>query len=457
MNVTPLSPTLSPALSSALASASSTGALSPTGMRGDPSPGTVLVCQESPTGAANVIRTITGGGWECVVAQNIDRTRWLSSVRNFCLIVLLGDSPAWTFKALAAIRPGTRSPVLVLSPHPDAQAKLLDLGADMVLSAPVGDALLRSAIRAVVRRSPSNAPTLRYLAASHGDGEGLRLDLGARRVTVGGRLVDLSPTEFDVLHFLMAHSQVVVRHHAIIKAVWSWKYTDERNALRIHINRLRRKIGDPSDQPRYIRCLRGTGYCFIQPVSEFTDDQHTAGNDPGRDNTNLLLEGQLRKINHALLSAQDRYQACAALVEIAVSESLCDAAAVFARRSTTDSLHLVTQAGMPPEWETAVAAGVPLGKQFVSSDTVNSAQIRNYVDVGKLTNRYGPTARLLRAAGLPVILSVPLVNQHGAWGQLGCARRSDSAFTPTHCIVLEAAGYLLGALFDEESPLATAG
>jgi GAF domain-containing protein len=123
---------------------------------------------------------------------------------------------------------------------------------------------------------------------------------------------------------------------------------------------------------------------------------------------------------------------------------------VFARRPGVDILDLVAQAGMSQEWQQAVAAGLPLDGHFLATDTFNSKEIRNYVDISKLNRRYGPTVRLMRAAQLPAQLSVPLVDHNGAWGQLGFGRRSDSPFTTPQCMVLEATGAVLGALFADE-------
>jgi two-component system KDP operon response regulator KdpE len=422
------------------------------GSPGGAASGTALVCGEIATAADGLERTITADGWKCVVAQNVERAGWLASVRNFRLVVLVGESPAWCAEVLAAVRPRTPTPILVMSPLPDEQPRLLDLGADMVLGTGCDKDLLRSAIQAMVRRVPSTAPRLRHLEA-----DGLRLDLWSRSVTLDDRLVDLSPTQFELLHYLMAHAQVVVRHHALIRAVWSWKYTDERNALRIHINRLRRRLGEASGRPRFIRCLRGIGYTFIQPVSEFADDEDTARNAGLRDGGGLLMEGELRKLWHALLGAGTRSRACAVLVESAVAEGLCDGAAVFARRPGSDELHLVAHAGMPPEWEDAISRGAPPAKPFVAGETFDSPQTRAYVDVGRHSDRYGQTARLLADAKLPVVLSVPLIDRDGAWGQLGCARRADSAFTSAHRLILEAAGCLLGALFADDAALAPVG
>jgi DNA-binding response OmpR family regulator len=409
---------------------------------------TALLFQETTLDSTGLARRIIADGWDCVVANDVDRAQWLASVRNFGLIVIAGQTLRWNREALATVRPLTVSPILALSPDlAEAQASLLKLGADIVLDADCGDDLFRSAIQSLVRRASANEPMLRYLEA-----EGLRVDLWARRTVLDGEDVNLTPTEFDVLRFLMAQSQIAVKHHEIIKAVWSWKYTDERNALRLHINRLRSKLVDTSGHARFIKSVRGIGYVFDKPVAEFAGDRDEPKSNPTRENMNLLLEGRLRALIKSLIDSDSREQACETLVETVVAEGMCDASAVFARRPGTAYLDLVAQSGMTAEWRGAVAGGLPLNEQFLATDTFNSQEIRNYVDFFKLTRRYGPSVRLMRAAQLPAQLSIPLVDHNGPWGQLGYGRRSDSPFTTPQCMVLEAAGAVLGALFADSPP-----
>ena len=409
--------------------------------------GTVLVFRETSTGSIDPARRITDAGWTCIVAQDMDRARWLASVRKFGLIVIAGQTARWSREALKLLRPLTVTPILALSPEGDeVLASLLRIGADGVLSDHCGAELFSSTAQALVRRSTANEPVLRYLEA-----EGLRIDLWGRRTTLDGHDINLTATEFDVLRLLMAQSQVAVKHHEIIKAVWSWKYADERNALRLQINRLRGKLADVTGRTRYIRSVRGIGYVFDKPVTEYADDRDEPRGNPIRESLNLLLEARLRGLIRSLTEAEGRVAACAVLVETVVDEGMCDAAAVFAWRSDGSALDLVVQSGMPGEWERAVAGGLPLDGRYLAIDTFNSREIHNYVDISKLTQRFGPSVRFMREAQMSSQLSVPLVDHNGAWGQLGYARRSDSAFAVPQCMVLEAAGAVLGALFANPS------
>lgn len=408
--------------------------------------GTVLLFSETCDGPVDQARRIPDAGWKCVTAQNLERARWLASVRSFGLVVVAGQTLRWIGEALDVLRPLTGSPLLVLSPDlVQRQPMLLRSGADMVLDVACGDELFHSAVQALARRGPPNEPVLRYLEA-----EGLTVDLWGRRTTVDGTDVNLTPTEFDILRLLMMRSQIAVRHHEILRAVWNWKYTDERNALRLQINRLRSKLADASGRKRFIKLVRGVGYVFDKPVVEFADDRDMAKTGPARESANVLMEGMLRDLIKSLIEAGDRRSACTVLVQTVVAEGMCDGAAVFALRPGRDILELVTHAGMPEVWQRAVAGGLPLVEKFLATDTFNTRQMHHYVDIADVAPRYRPTVRLMRAAELPAQLSVPLIDHNAAWGQAGFARRSDNAFTSQQCMVLESAAAVLGALFADE-------
>jgi two-component system KDP operon response regulator KdpE len=81
-------------------------------------------------------------------------------------------------------------------------------------------------------------------------------------VTVRGRDVHLTPTEFDILQYLADRMGKVVGHRELLKAVWGDVYGDEREYLRVFISQLRRKIEDDPVRPVYIQTVPGVGYRF---------------------------------------------------------------------------------------------------------------------------------------------------------------------------------------------------
>jgi DNA-binding response OmpR family regulator len=411
--------------------------------------GTTLFCTEP--GSMNSLRTaatLEARGWAVSTVDDAGRARWLASVRTFHAIVITGCSDSWITATLTALRAATTSPILVLAGGGlRRHGVLVELGADMVAEPHPSDDWVFAAVAALARRSATTAPVLRYLEC-----EDLTLDVLSRKIIIDGIETELSPIEFGLLQTLMTHAQVALRHQAIIKDVWNWKYGDDRNALRIQVTRLRKKLHDTSDEPRFIRSLRSYGYSFIQPVSQLADDLSAVGADPGKERI-AGLASELRRLGRLLQTAVTLEDAVEKLVRTVVEHDVCDAAAVLARDSSGSRLRLMAQSGMPEAWLNAVRQGIPLDHAFISAETVLTAQTYHFVDITAPPHRYGSSARLLKAAHMPVMLSVPLANRSGIWGQLGYSATADHAFTPAHLMLLEGAGLILGALGDLPRPL----
>jgi DNA-binding response OmpR family regulator len=407
--------------------------------------GAALVCAEPGTqGVAQpAADTLVRHGWTSSVVADLDRARWLASVRQLHVVIIVGQTPRWSAQAVMTIRAVTTAPILVLAELGyDAHARVFESGADMVSGTGAGEAWLVAAVSSLVRRHRPARAALRYLEC-----DGLRLDLVSHKVTVDGRPCEMPPIEFQLLRFLMTYPQVALRHGTIIKAVWDWKYPDERNALRICVNRLRKRLGDTTSKPRFIQSLRGLGYSFVLPVSQFAADLTEPGSLDADSNLHQLA-AESRNLHAGLLAAQTLRDAVDFLVTSVVRDGICDAAAVLVRDGKM--LQLAAQVGMTPAWQATVRHGIPLVRGFVAADTVLSGQTRHFVNVVEMSRHYSSTAGLLKEADLPVLLSIPLTNRAHVWGHIGFAARSGSAFTSAHLMLLEGSGHLLGALADPD-------
>jgi DNA-binding response OmpR family regulator len=407
--------------------------------------GTALICAEAAlqTAAEPVAAALRRHGWTSSLAADLDRARWLASVRQPHVIVILGQTPHWSAQAAMTIRGVTTAPVLVLAEFGrDAHARLFESWADMVSGTGASETWLVAAVTALVRRHRPARPALRYLEC-----EGLRLDLVAHKVTVEGEPCEMPPNEFLLLRFLMTHPQVALRHSTIIKAVWDWKYSDERNALRICVNRLRKRLGDTAGEPRFIESLRGFGYSFVLPVSQFAADLSEPGS-LDADSSLHELAAESRNLSAGLLAARTLPAAAGFLVNSVVKDGICDAAAVMVRDGKM--LQLIAQAGNTPAWQASVQQGVPLARGFVAADSVLSGQTRHFVNIVEMSKHYSSTAGLMREADLPVLLSIPLANRTVVWGHIGFAARGGSAFPPAQLMLLEGVGHLLGALAGQD-------
>jgi len=149
-------------------------------------------------------------------------------------------------------------PIIVLSACGQERDKIevLDHGADDYVTKPFGMGELLARLRVVLRRT-AGAATSPILQS--GD---LHLDQVRRLVTLRGQPVHLTPTEYDILRYLMAHAGKVVTHRALLTAVWGPNYEDSTRMLRVFIAQLRAKIEPTPARPSYVRTEPAVGYRF---------------------------------------------------------------------------------------------------------------------------------------------------------------------------------------------------
>ena len=153
-------------------------------------------------------------------------------------------------------------PIIMLTARDSSSDKVaaLQAGADDHISKPFSPSELKARIHAVLRRcAPDSAKQLH-------NGEtitacGLQLDLHTRRVTADGKPIDLGPTEFRLLHFLMRHQERVYSRSELIAYVWPPNTYVEERTVDVHIRNLRRAL-QASGRRQVIQTVRSVGYRF---------------------------------------------------------------------------------------------------------------------------------------------------------------------------------------------------
>jgi two-component system KDP operon response regulator KdpE len=135
----------------------------------------------------------------------------------------------------------------------------LNLGADDYLTKPFGVGELLARVQAVLRRSQWTETPVREGQIVRGD---IVADLERHKVTVRGQEIELTPTEFNLLVYLMERAGKVLPHQTILKNVWGPEYGREAEYLRVYIGRLRQKIEKDPSSPEYLYTERGIGYTF---------------------------------------------------------------------------------------------------------------------------------------------------------------------------------------------------
>ena len=150
------------------------------------------------------------------------------------------------------LRARSTVPIIVVSARSDELDRVLglELGADDYVVKPFGFRELIARIRAVSRRArPAEAMTPQHV----GD---LAIDRRTRRVTMAGRVVELTPKEFDLLAFLAEDPGAVFSRRRILESVWDAHWYGPTKTLDVHVASLRKKLGDPT----VIETVRGVGF-----------------------------------------------------------------------------------------------------------------------------------------------------------------------------------------------------
>ena len=168
------------------------------------------------------------------------------------------------FEVIRQIRAFSDVPVVMLTARDDAMDKVkgLELGADDYVTKPFNHLELMARVKAVMRRHEMPAPTTRSPSFRSGD---LEVDFAAHEARLNGVRLDLTPTEYKLLYHLVRNAGHVLQHATLLAKVWGREYVDEVDYIRVYIRRLRDKLGDDPDDPRYIQTERGLGYRFIAP------------------------------------------------------------------------------------------------------------------------------------------------------------------------------------------------
>jgi two-component system response regulator MprA len=153
---------------------------------------------------------------------------------------------------------GDRTPVLMLTARDaiDDRVDGLDAGADDYLVKPFALRELNARLRALLRRVDPGGPTLAFAD--------LVLDRAAHQVHRGGRLIELSKTEFSLLELFLEHPRQVLTRSVLFERVWGYDFGATSNALGVYIGYLRRKTEEGGER-RLLHTVRGVGYVLRDP------------------------------------------------------------------------------------------------------------------------------------------------------------------------------------------------
>jgi DNA-binding response OmpR family regulator len=166
------------------------------------------------------------------------------------------------FTVTSRVREFSAVPIIIVTARGQDQDKVrgLDLGADDYLTKPFSIEELLARVRSVLRRAQFTASEQTHAMRTTMTIGEMTIDFAQHLVTMGGREIELTPTEYRILAYLAQNAGRVVTQDLLLEHVWGSEYVGEGHMLQVNINRLRRKIEPDPMHPRYILTKVGIGY-----------------------------------------------------------------------------------------------------------------------------------------------------------------------------------------------------
>jgi two-component system OmpR family response regulator/two-component system copper resistance phosphate regulon response regulator CusR len=218
----------------------------------------VSIVEDDPVIAKAVSKAVREAGHQCTWVPDGEtaiRDRTLLSSDLVVLDLMLPKVGGLEVLRLARTA-GVRTPVILLTARAGVPDKLegFEAGADDYIVKPFAVDELLARIDAVHRRT-AHKPAMELQAGE------LHLSLATKRLTLGDRTIDLTPTEFSMLELLMRYTGQVVTRKMLCEHVWGFDWDGPTNVIEVHVNRLRGKL-DKGREESLIRTIRGRGYAL---------------------------------------------------------------------------------------------------------------------------------------------------------------------------------------------------
>jgi two-component system KDP operon response regulator KdpE len=233
--------------------------------------GRILVVDDESSVRRALVTTLGVLGFHVAEAANGELAVELSRVEEFDAVLLDINMPGVggivACQNLRRDHPYLAILMLTVRDNIDDKVQALDAGADDYVTKPFQlselTARLRSSVRRTRLRTATSTPADQTLRVGQ-----LELNVERRQLFRDGREIRLTPKEFDLLHHLMSHVGVPVRHTRLLHAVWGPEYGSELEYLRTFIHQLRKKIGDDAGEAQYLKTEPYVGYRFCDPASQ---------------------------------------------------------------------------------------------------------------------------------------------------------------------------------------------
>ena len=225
----------------------------------------VLVVDDEAPILRVVSAALEARGYRVATAENAEIAIHRLATDTPAVIILdLGLPDMDGIEVCRRIRQWSETPIIVLTAEgaDDRKVSALDAGADDYVTKPFSMPELLARVRVALRHHRHPPGEASQSEVEVGD---LTVDLAGHEVRLAGRVVDVTPKEFDFLALLARHPGRVLTHRTILQEVWGPEYGTESQYLRVYASQLRKKLADDPARPRLVT-EPGVGYRLVDPA-----------------------------------------------------------------------------------------------------------------------------------------------------------------------------------------------
>jgi two-component system OmpR family response regulator len=225
----------------------------------------LLVVEDESDLATALGKELTRDGYAVDLAEDGEEALFLIEINNYDLVVLDLNLPELDgLEVLARLRADhPLAKVLILTARTEVEDRVrgLDMGAHDYLTKPFYLKELKARVRALLRRDFVTQDTVLQCGQ-------LKMDTVKHIAWCENRPLELTRKEFAILRYLLWQTGKVVSQEELLEHIWDDSVNPFTNVVRVHINTLRRKLGDNAEKPVYIETISGMGYRLKQPSSQ---------------------------------------------------------------------------------------------------------------------------------------------------------------------------------------------
>lgn len=238
----------------------------------------ILIVDDEPKLVRLVHEILTATGYDVLAANNGTHALEMIAVEqpDLILLDLILPNNMDGYEVARRVREFSDVPIIMLTAKV-READILrgfEMGADDYITKPFSAKQLLARMRAVLKRVKGEVSASVESEINLGD---LKIDLARRRVSLAGREIRLTPTEYSLLHELATHCNQVMLHEQLLATIWGSEYRNDLDYLRAYIHYLRQKLEVDPSNPKIILSSPGVGYMLASP--EKTADLYPTDDD----------------------------------------------------------------------------------------------------------------------------------------------------------------------------------